>query len=183
MITAIVRFQLRPGISREQALEEIRHTIPIYQKQAALIRKQISLDLERSQGMSVYLWKDRAAAEAFYEMARPILKQQTGHDPEITLHETQVLVEIALGVDIIVSDAGRHVGRAWYARQGLDVVTSLGARPSLSAGVGSVILAAQHPSHRRGSTAAYPRTSCFRPHRRLTGTRPLLPEPGRPATG
>jgi hypothetical protein len=111
MITAIVRFQLRPGISREQALEEIRHTIPIYQKQAALIRKQISLDLERSQGMSVYLWKDRAAAEAFYEMARPILKQQTGHDPEITLHETQVLSTTARASIIRVTRPARRPPR------------------------------------------------------------------------
>lgn len=97
MITAIVRFKLRPGITREEALDDIRHTIPLYQKQDALIRKQISLDLDRGEGMSVYLWKERAAAEAFYAMARPILKQQTGHEPEISLHETHVLVDNEAG--------------------------------------------------------------------------------------
>lgn len=93
MFTAVVRFKLRPGIGREQAIEEIRHTIPLYQAQPALIRKQISLDVERGEGMSVYLWRDREAAERFYEMARPKLREQTGADPEISIHETQVLVD------------------------------------------------------------------------------------------
>lgn len=97
MTTAIVRFRLRPGTTRAQALEDIRHTIPLYQAQPALVRKQISLDLERSEGMSVYLWKERAAAEAFYDMARPILKQQTGHEPEISLHDTYVVVDNIAG--------------------------------------------------------------------------------------
>jgi hypothetical protein len=97
MITAIVRFKLRPGITREQALEDIKHTVPLYQSQPALIRKQISLDFERGEGMSVYLWTERSAAEAFFEMARPILKQQTGAEPEITLHDTYVLVDNSTG--------------------------------------------------------------------------------------
>ena len=93
MITAIVRFKLRPGITREQARADIEHTIPLYQAQAALVRKQISLDLEKGEGLSVYLWRDRAAAEAFYAMARPVLRQQTGAEPEISLHETVVVVD------------------------------------------------------------------------------------------
>lgn len=97
MITAIVRFKLRPGITREQALDDIKHTIPLYQAEADLVRKQISLDLGRGEGMSVYLWKQRASAETFYEMARPILRQQTGAEPEITLHETAVVVDNSTG--------------------------------------------------------------------------------------
>jgi hypothetical protein len=97
MITAIVRFKLRPGITREQALDDIKHTIPLYQAQADLVRKQISLDLDRGEGMSVYLWKARASAEKFYEMARPILKEQTGAEPEITLHDTVVVVDNSTG--------------------------------------------------------------------------------------
>lgn len=97
MITAIVRFKLRPGITREQARADIEHTIPLYQAQPALIRKQISLDLERGEGMSVYLWKERAAAQAFYDMARPILRQQTGAEPEISLHDTVVVVDNGTG--------------------------------------------------------------------------------------
>lgn len=93
MITAVVRFKLRPGVDRERALEEIKHTVPIYQAQPALLRKQISLDLERGEGVSVYLWRDREAAERFYDMARPILREQTGAEPEITLHETVVVVD------------------------------------------------------------------------------------------
>lgn len=101
LFTAIVRFQLRPGIDRAQALDEIRHTIPLYQAQPALIRKQISLDLEQGRGMSIYLWRDRAAAERFYDMARPKLREQTGAEPEIEIHETQVLVDNVSGEVVI----------------------------------------------------------------------------------
>ncbi len=100
MITAIVRFKLRPGITREQALEEVRHTVPIYQSQPALIRKQIALDLEAGEGRSIYLWSEREAAERFFEMARPMLRQQTGAEPEIELLETQVVVDNSTG-DVI----------------------------------------------------------------------------------
>jgi len=103
MYTAIVRFKLRPGITREQALEEIRHTIPIYRNQPALVRKQISLDLDGGEGCSVYLWRDRAAADAFYDMARPMLRKQTGAEPEIRIMETQVLVDNSTG-EVTVAD-------------------------------------------------------------------------------
>jgi hypothetical protein len=93
VISAIVRFRLPPGATRGQAMEDIRHTIPVYQREPELIRKQISLDLERGEGMSVYLWRDRAAAERFFAIAKATIREQTGHEPEVTLHETYVIVD------------------------------------------------------------------------------------------
>ncbi len=93
MITATVRFKLRPGVDYDQAIAEIKNMIAMYQSQPQLIRKQICLNVEKGEGRSFYLWKDRSAAEAFFEMARPMLREQTGAEPEIELLETHVLVD------------------------------------------------------------------------------------------
>lgn len=97
MITAIVRFKLRPAATLEETLEEIGQMIPFYQAQDQLVRKQICLDLEKGEGRSIYLWRDRAAAEAFFAMARPILRKQTGAGPDIELLETHVIVDNSSG--------------------------------------------------------------------------------------
>jgi hypothetical protein len=93
MITAITSFKLRPGISRQEALNEIRETIPIYQSQPALIRKYICLDMEKQEGKGIYLWRDRGAAEAFFEKASIMIEKQTGSVPQITLLDTPVIVD------------------------------------------------------------------------------------------
>ncbi|MEE4155230.1 MAG: hypothetical protein V2I27_13820 [Erythrobacter sp.] len=94
MITTIVRFKLPPGESREEALEEIRKTIPIYQAAApALIRKAIHLDPQAGEGRSIYLWTDRAPAEAFFERASAMIKAKTGHAPDVEYLECDILVD------------------------------------------------------------------------------------------
>lgn len=93
MLTAIVRFRLRPGITMEEALGEVRHTVPIYQAEPDLVRKQIHLDPARGEGRSVYLWRSREAAERFFDRARPMIKAQTGFEPEVELLDTQVLFD------------------------------------------------------------------------------------------
>jgi hypothetical protein len=101
MITAIVRFRLRPGLPLADALDEIREMLPFYNAQEALLHKQISLDIDSATGTSVYLWKDRAAAEAFFEQARPMLAKQTGAEPEIEILDTQVYVNNVRGENIV----------------------------------------------------------------------------------
>lgn len=96
-VTAIVRFRLRPGITLPEALDEVRHTVPIYRAEPALVRKQIHLDVGRGEGRSIYLWRDRAAAEAFFERARPMIAAQTGAEPEVELLPTHVLVDNSTG--------------------------------------------------------------------------------------
>lgn len=93
MVTVIVRFGLRPGIEIQQALAEIGAMLPLYNSQSSLIHKQISLDRANGTGTSVYLWEDRAAAEKFFEMARPMLVKQTGAEPQIEILETQIFID------------------------------------------------------------------------------------------
>jgi hypothetical protein len=98
MITTIVRFKLPPGESHDVALGEIKHTIPLYQKAGpALIRKQICLDAAKGEGRSIYLWSDRASAEAFFKMATANIKARTGQVPEIEYLETHVVVDNSTG--------------------------------------------------------------------------------------
>lgn len=104
MITTIVRFRLAPGETRDQALEEIKRTVPIYQAAApALIRKQISIDAEKGEGCSVYLWRDREAAERFFERARVMIKAKTGHEPDVEFLTCDVLVDNQSG-EILFGD-------------------------------------------------------------------------------
>jgi len=94
MLTAIVRFRLKPGEDRGGALAEIDKTIPIYQVAGpALVRKAIHLDVENGVGTSVYLWSDRIAAERFFEMAKANIKAATGFEPEVTLMDVDVLID------------------------------------------------------------------------------------------
>lgn len=98
MLTAIVRFRLKPGEDRAGALAEIDKTIPLYQSAApALIRKTIHLDVEKGIGTSVYLWSERALAERFFEMAKANIKAATGFEPEVTLMDVDVLVDNEAG--------------------------------------------------------------------------------------
>lgn len=98
MISTIVRFRLPEGETREEALAEIRKTVPIYQAAApALIRKAIHIDAEAGVGRSIYLWTDRAPAEAFFARASAMIAAKTGHAPEIEYLECDVVVDNSTG--------------------------------------------------------------------------------------
>jgi hypothetical protein len=93
MLTAISKFRLREGITREEALDDIEESLPAYKGRAGLIRKYIGLDLERGEGRGIYLWESREAAEPFFQFAREMIKKQTGFEPEIEFWETPVIVD------------------------------------------------------------------------------------------
>lgn len=97
MITVIVHWIANEGLGRAEMIERLKKSIPAYQGHPHLLRKYICLDLAHGRGKGIYLWDDRQAAERFYEMARPILKQETGHDPEIEFLDTAVIVDNLTG--------------------------------------------------------------------------------------
>jgi hypothetical protein len=98
MISTIVRFRLPPGETQAEALAEIHKTLPIYQAAApALIRKAIHIDAEAGMGTSIYLWADRAPAEAFFARAAEMIKAKTGHAPDVEYLECNILVDNAAG--------------------------------------------------------------------------------------
>lgn len=93
MITVMSKFQLRPGLSREQALEEIKETIDWYRGREGCLRKQICLNWDERYGYGVYTWTDRGLAEAFYAEATGEIERQTGAKPEILYFDTPVIVD------------------------------------------------------------------------------------------
>lgn len=69
VITEFVRFTIAPGIDRDEVIRRFEGTAPAWQANAGLIRKYYLFDPETRQGGGVYLWHDRAAAEAAHDAA------------------------------------------------------------------------------------------------------------------
>lgn len=97
MITVFSKFQLRPELTRELALEEIQETIGWYKGREGCIRKYICLNWEERYGFGVYLWESRELAEEFYAQASAEIERQTGSAPEILYFDTPVIVDNASG--------------------------------------------------------------------------------------
>ena len=68
MITAIVRFRLPPGTTRDDAKALFEKSVPNYQGVPGLVRKYYLYGDDLTGG-GVYLWTERAIAERFYSEA------------------------------------------------------------------------------------------------------------------
>lgn len=94
MITAIVNFDLPEGMSGAQAKEMFEASAPRYETVPGLVRKYYLFDAESGTGGGVYLWRDRASADALYEGAwRDTIRERFGSDPRIAWFETPVIVD------------------------------------------------------------------------------------------
>jgi hypothetical protein len=93
MITAVVRFPLPQGTTRDDAKVMFEKSAPNYRGVPGLVRKYYLYGDDRTGG-GVYLWKSREAAEHFYSDAwKSSIAQRFGAQPEILLYETSVIVE------------------------------------------------------------------------------------------
>ena len=97
MITMICRYALQPGITREQAVVMLEQGIPYYQNRTGLIRKYNCIDLDRNEGLGIYLWTDRALAEAYFAEVRTVIRDQVGAEPEATYLDTPLVVDNVTG--------------------------------------------------------------------------------------
>ena len=100
MITAIVQFKVASDTTREQVLENMKNVAPKFQNMPGLIRKNFLFDGDRGIGGGVYTWETREAAEAVYAEGGPwreAIRNLYGVEPEITIFETPVLVDNAIG--------------------------------------------------------------------------------------
>src|SRR6202008_1671965 len=92
-ITAVVRFRLPEGITRDDAKAMFEKSAPNYRGVPGLIRKYYLYGDDRTGG-GVYLWDSRQAAERFYSEAwRSTIAQRYGTQPEISFYDTAVIVE------------------------------------------------------------------------------------------
>ena len=66
MHTVMWTFQLPAGTTRAQAVDTIKATAGGYQGVPGLIRKYYGLSEDGAALVGIYLWENRAAADAFY---------------------------------------------------------------------------------------------------------------------
>ncbi len=96
MIVGIVRFPLPPGTTAEQAKGLFEASVPQFKDRPGLLQKHYLYGKGVDGGLGgggVYLWKDKASAEACYDAGfRAQLKQITGQEPKIELFESDVSI-------------------------------------------------------------------------------------------
>jgi hypothetical protein len=95
MITAVVRFRLPQGTTRDDAKALFEKSAPNYRSVPGLVRKYYLYGDDHTGG-GVYLWNSRDAAERFYSDSwKSTIAQRYGAQPEILFYETPVIVENA----------------------------------------------------------------------------------------
>jgi len=93
VITAIVKFPLPEGTTRETAKELFEGSAPNYKGAPGLVRKYY-LYGEGPTGGGVYLWESREAADRQYSDAwKTMISERYGTAPDITYFDTPVIVD------------------------------------------------------------------------------------------
>ena len=96
MITEIVTFKLRPGMTREDVVTTYRKTAPIWRADPECIRKCYLYDGERRLGGGAYLWRSLEAAKLAHGDAwRKMINELYGSEDEIsiTYFETPIVAD------------------------------------------------------------------------------------------
>jgi hypothetical protein len=90
MITAVVRFRLPEGTTREDAKAMFEKSAPNYRGVPGLVRKYYLYGDDRT-GAGVYLWNSREAAERFYSEAwKSTIAQRYGAQTPRSLLRTRI---------------------------------------------------------------------------------------------
>jgi hypothetical protein len=93
MITAVVRFRLPEGTTRDDAKAMFEKSAPHYRGVPGLVRKYYLYGEDRTGG-GVYLWDSLEAADRFYSDAwKSTIAQRYGSQPEISFYDTSVIVD------------------------------------------------------------------------------------------
>lgn len=105
MISELVMFDLPAGMTREQVVDGMREVAPVWRSNPELIRKTFLYDAPNARTGALYLWKNRAAAEAAHgEAFRRRVREKYGSEPSIEYFETPLVVDNALGQTIEAVD-------------------------------------------------------------------------------
>ena len=92
LVATLVVVQTLPGVTRARIEEGFVKAVPTYQKVPGLLRKYFTVNDTGFGGM--YLWKDRASAEAWYSPAwRARGKAAYGVEPQVTYFDSPVQID------------------------------------------------------------------------------------------
>jgi hypothetical protein len=101
MISELVMFDLPEGMTRAEIVQGMREVAPAWRRNPDLIRKTFLYDPANSRTGALYLWKNRAAAEAAHDAAwRQRVMDRYGSVPTLQYFETPLVVDNALGETI-----------------------------------------------------------------------------------
>lgn len=101
MISELVMFDLPKDLSRAEVVHGMREVAPGWRRNPDLIRKTFLYDAANSRTGALYLWKNRAAAEAAHGPAwRQRVMDSYGSVPTLQYFETPLVVDNALGETI-----------------------------------------------------------------------------------
>lgn len=91
-VATVVTVKTPPGLSRAKIEGGFRQAVPTYEKVPGLIRKYFTVNDEVFGGM--YLWKSRAAAEAWFNAQwRAKARATYGSDPTVTYFDAPVQID------------------------------------------------------------------------------------------
>jgi hypothetical protein len=91
-VTTLVVVKTPPGVTRAMIEDGFAKAVPLYQKVPGLIRKYFTVNTDGFGGM--YLWKDRASAEAWYSDAwRAQCKARYGSECQLTYFDSPLQIE------------------------------------------------------------------------------------------
>lgn len=94
MITTIVQFRLSDDLTPEKTRSLFVDSIPRFVRMNGLIRKYFLLAEDGKSAASVYLWSDRAPAEAFFtEEWMQFIAGKYGYRPTVAYYECPVVVD------------------------------------------------------------------------------------------
>jgi hypothetical protein len=96
VITELITFKLRSGMTREDVVAAYRKTAPIWRANADCIRKSYLYDGERGLGGGAYLWKSLDAAKLAHGDAwRRMINDLYGSEDQIsiTYFETPIVAD------------------------------------------------------------------------------------------
>ncbi|MDD9992948.1 MAG: YdhR family protein [Rhodospirillales bacterium] len=97
-VTAIVRFALPEGKTRESVKAAFEASAPLYQGVQGLVRKYYLLSEDGRTGGGVYLFDSREDAERLYSEAwKAGIRERLGAEPSIEYFESPVIVDNEVG--------------------------------------------------------------------------------------
>lgn len=91
-VATIVTIKIPPGITRPMLDAGFKQAVPVYEKIPGLLRKYFIVNGDSFGGM--YLWKNRASAQAWYSDAwRAKAKATYGSEPQLIYFDAPVLID------------------------------------------------------------------------------------------
>ncbi len=91
-VAAIVTIKTPPGITRPMLDGGFKQAVPVFEKIPGLIRKYFIANGDSFGGM--YLWKDRASAEAWFSDAwRAKARANYGSEPQLNYFDAPVQID------------------------------------------------------------------------------------------